>query len=151
MAYTQTTLDQLSQQLGVLLDDPGARFWTYPEKVLAIQEGLLLWGGLSAYWRSRGSISIQASAPSPWLDLSLALPKLRARTWTLGKIVQEIQFALNESAPGGSASLLGTGMSGQVSIQDILQSVQLVPKAAICNRHSSAALGSFGLRLAPTL
>jgi len=125
MPYTQTTLDGLSQQLGILLDDTSGLFWTTPEKYLAIQEGLLLFGGLSAYWRQRGAIPIAAASPSPWIDLSVSLPALRARTWTLGTIVQQIQFALNENAPGGAAGLAGQGMSGQVTISDILNCIQL--------------------------
>src|ERR1700722_17740482 len=118
MAYTTITLDQLSNQLGVLLDDPNSLFWTVPEKYLAIQEGLLLWGGLSSFWRFRGSFNLSPSVSG--VDLSQVLPTLRSRSWTLGTMVQQIQFALNENAPGGSAGLSGTGVSKKISIQDIL-------------------------------
>lgn len=137
--YTQFTLDSLSAQLGVLLDDTGALYWTQQEKYYAIWEALRVWGALTSYWRTRGSINATpdltwadltipwSSATFPWntsplhtwYDLSALLPTLRTRTWTLNQLAQEIQFMCLE-APSGIA---GTGMSGQISIQSILQAI----------------------------
>lgn len=103
----------------MLLDDTSGLYWTTAEKYLAIQEFLLLWGGLTNYWRARGAFQA-TSATAPWYDLSLKLPALRTRTWTLGQMVRQIQYKLLEN-PSGVA---GTGMSGQVTIADITQAIQ---------------------------
>jgi len=131
VSYQQITLDQLASQLGVLLEDPSALFWTTPEKYLAIQEGLLEWGALSNYWRSRGQFQVEPNATTAWVDLSVALPTLRARTWTLGQLVQEIQFSLNEAANGIS----GAGMSGQVTIADILNAIKIARNRFVIDCH----------------
>ncbi len=116
--YTQYTLSSLSAQLGVLLDDQNSLYWTGPEKTLAIQEGLFLWGAYTSYWRTRGVFNLTAG--QPFYDLSVQLPLLRARTWTLQQLTKDIQFCLLEAANG----ITGAGMSGQISIGSILQSIQ---------------------------
>lgn len=134
--YTTTTLDQFASQLGTNLDDTSSLYWTVPEKVLAIQEGLRVWGALTSYWRTRGVFpsaitwgeagitwngpGIRWDTNPPYYDLSATMPTLRTRNWTLDQLTKEIQFACFEAANGIS----GTGMSGQISVQDILQCIQ---------------------------
>ncbi len=118
MPYQQITLAQFIAQLGVNLDDEGALYWTDAEKTFAVQEGLRVFGAVTNYWRTRGSFSTSPAAT--YYDLSVVLPALRTRAWTLDQLTQEIQFALNE-APSG---ISGVGMTAQVSITNILQAIQ---------------------------
>lgn len=118
MPYTQTSLNSLLNQLGVLLDDQNALYWTTAEKTFAIQEFLRVWGAYTSYWRTRGTFNLTAN--QPFYDLSTVLPLLRTRTWTLDQLTKEIQFACLEAANG----ITGAGMSGQISIASILNSIQ---------------------------
>ena len=116
--YTQFTLDSLAVQLGVLLDDQNEKYWVRNEKYFSIWEALRTWGSLTNYWRTRGIFNITAA--TPWYDLSQQLPALRTRTWTLNQLVTQIQYMILENPSG----IAGTGMSGQIDINSILQSVQ---------------------------
>lgn len=117
MAYNQITFDNLADQLGNSLDDPHEFYWTRLEKFYALSEAFRVWGAYTAYWRARGAVQLRAGVP--YYDLSVELPTLRPRTYSLQDIVQEIQFHCLE-APNGVA---GTGMSGQVNLQSILKAV----------------------------
>jgi hypothetical protein len=133
VAYTQYSLDSFASQIGILLDDQNELYWTRQEKYLAIWEAMRVWGAYTSYWRNRGAFVTQytwESLPIPWgsaafnwntipvwYDLAGFLPALRTRTWTLNQIVTDIQYMCLEAANGIS----GTGMSGQISIQSILQ------------------------------
>lgn len=117
MAYTQVSLNDLSSQLGVLLDDATASYWIQEEKLFAIIEALRIWGATTSYWRSRGTFNITPA--TPWYDLSVQLPTLRPRVWTLNSMVRQMQFMCLE-AP----SFTGAGGSGQISISSILQAIQ---------------------------
>lgn len=98
MAYTQTTQAQLASDILESLNDPGAIYWSTAEVNLAINEALLTWGAKTSYWRNRGQFP---SAPNiAFYDLSVQLPALRARTYTYGQLVTDIQYALNESPTG---------------------------------------------------
>lgn len=103
----------------MLLDDTSELYWTQAEKFYAIQEALRVWGAFTNYWRARGTFNLNPAA-SPYYDLSVVLPTLRTRTWTLNQLTQEIQFACLEAANG----IGGAGMSGQISVTSILQSIQ---------------------------
>jgi hypothetical protein len=118
LAYLQTTLASVLSQLGTLLDDPDERYWTATEKTYAVWEALRVWGAYTNYWRSRGTFDIGPSAV--WYDLSVQLPTLRPRLWTLQQITQEIQYACLEAANG----INGAGMSQQITVLNILQSVK---------------------------
>jgi hypothetical protein len=117
--YNTTTLDQLIAYISELLDDTNAVYWTNQEIKSVIWEGLRLWGALTNFWRTRGIFNLDP-AQGPFYDLSVVLPNLRSRTWTLNQMVQEIQNMLLE-APSGIA---GTGMSGQVNAITIVASIQ---------------------------
>ena len=119
MAYTQTTLDSLAIQIGVLLDDQTEVYWTRTEKYYAIWEAMRVWGAYTSYWRTRSSFNLAPS--TPYYDLALTVPvsTLRTRTWTIGQMCTEIQYMLNEAASG----VAGTGMSGQISVTSILQAI----------------------------
>ena len=118
MPYSQYSLGDLSSQLATLLDDPNERYWSQTEKFYAIWEGLRVWGAITSYWRTRGSFAV--SPATTWYDLSAELPALRTRAWTLNKLTQEIQYMCLEAANGIS----GAGMSGQISVDSILRSIQ---------------------------
>lgn len=151
--YTQTSLDQLISQISTLLDDPGAVYWTAPEITLAVQEGMRVFGAYTNYWRNRGSFQAtpagsglwssatfpwgpnffpwQYVSSFPWYDLSLQLPTLRTRTWTLQQMVQDIQFMCLEAANGIS----GAGMSGQITITSILQAISRGRNRFVLDAH----------------
>jgi len=135
MAYTTTSLDSFAIQLGNLLDDPSEVYWTRAEKILTIQEALLEWGGLTNYWRARGVISITPSSSS-FTDLSLSLPTLRTRSWTLDQLVKQIQYSLLE-APNG---ISGSGMSGQVTVNEILVAIQRARDRFVLDVHLPLSL-----------
>ena len=118
MAYAQYQLSSITAQIATLLDDSGDVYWTNAEKVLAIQEALRVWGALTNFWRSRGSFPTVAG--TAYYDLSSTLSSLRTRTWTLTQLTEQIQYHLLEAANG----IGGSGMSGQVSIGSILNSIQ---------------------------
>lgn len=118
MPYTQYSLNSFIAQLGVLLDDTNSLYWTNPEKILAVQEGCYVWGAYTKFWRQRGTFNLTVN--QSFYSLATVLPTLRTRTWTLQQMVQDIQFALLEAANGVS----GLGMSQQISVQSILQSIQ---------------------------
>lgn len=145
--YSQISLDQFAAQLGTNLDDEASLYWTVPEKHFAIQEGLRVWGALTSYWRTRGVFpsaitwsqaginwngpGIRWNTNPPYYDLSATLPNLRTRNWTLNQLTQEIQFACLEAANGIS----GQGMSGQISITNILQSIQRARNRFVIDTH----------------
>ncbi len=122
MPYSQYSLDQVAIQIGVLLDDTSELYWVRNEKYLAIWEALRHFGALTNYWRTRGTFSVTPAslASNQWIDLSVQLSALRTRAWTLAQFTTDIQYALLE-APNG---ISGTGMSGQVSITNILNAIQ---------------------------
>lgn len=117
MPYAQYTFNSLADQLGNSLDDPREFYWTRLEKFYALSEAFRVWGAYTAYWRSRGPFDLTVGVP--YYDLSVKLPTLRPRTYTLQNIVQEIQYHCLE-APNG---VTGTGMSGQINLQSILKAV----------------------------
>lgn len=117
--YNQYTLTSLTTEISNLLDDPSQRFWTVAEIALAIQEGLYVWGALTSYWRTSSTFNTVVN--TAYYDLSVQFPTIRTRAWTLGQMVQDIQFAILENAPGGSVA--GTGMSGQTTITAILNAI----------------------------
>ena len=139
MPYSNTTLAQLISQISDLLDDPTQKYWTSAEIQAAVYEGLLYWGALTGYWRTQGAIpatqyGVQFAGPAwaaPYIDLSVALPTLRTRNYTLGQLVKEIQWMLLES-PSGVA---GTGMSGQVDVQSILTCLQDARNRFVIDTH----------------
>lgn len=118
--YSQTTLGQFTDYIGQLVDDPDHRYWKAEQIKFATWEGLRLFGALTSYWRTRGSFSLDPTQPDPYYDLSKMLPGLRTRTWTLDTMVKDIQYMLLEPASGIS----GAGMSGQVTIDGILDAIQ---------------------------
>ena len=134
--YTQISLAQLQSQLSTLLDDPNQRYWTPPELTYSIQESLRYWGALTNYWRTRGSFSLALN--TTWYDLSVQLPALRTRTWTLNQMCQEIQYHLLEAANGIS----GSGMSQQVQIANVLVAIQRARNQFVIDTHMPLTLHS---------
>jgi hypothetical protein len=120
MAYTQVTLSALITQIQTILDDPSGAFYVTAEVQYAIYEALRVFGALTSAWRQRGVITI--GPQTPWYDLSTLLPTLRSRSWTLNQLCQQMQYMLLEN-PSGVA---GTGMSGQLTVNDILTAIQRV-------------------------
>lgn len=119
--YTQITLSEFVAQIGVLMDDTTAVYWTVPEIQSVIYEAMRVWGATTNYWRTRGVFNLSPTQNSAYYDLSVVLPSLRTRTWTIGQMVTDIQYMLLEN-PSGVA---GTGMSGQVGISSILNAIQV--------------------------
>jgi len=127
--YSQVSLGQLQNQLSTLLDDPSSLYWQPNELQYAIWEGLYYWGALTNYWRSRGAFSLTPNVS--YYDISAQLPLLRTRTWTLNAMVNEIQYHLLESAGG----LSGGGMTGQVTVQNILLAIQRARDRFVIDVH----------------
>lgn len=120
MGYTQITLGTFLTQVSDLLDDTTNKYWTTAELTYYTWEGLRVFGALTNFWRTRGTITVSAANGSPFYDLGTLMPTLRTRTWTLTQMVQEVQYMLLEN-PGG---ISGTGMSGQLTISSILSAIQ---------------------------
>ncbi len=117
MPYTGTALDQLAVQIGVLLDDQSELYWTRTEKYYAIFEAMRVWGAYTSLWRTRGAITLTAG--QPFYDLSVALPTLRTRTWSLSNMAQDIRYMLLENANDFGPA----GMSGQIALPSILSAI----------------------------
>lgn len=133
MPYSSYTADQVALQIGTLLDDKSELYWTRAEKFSAINEALRVWGALTQYWRTRGTWNVSpGDASLPYYDLSQVLSTLRSRVWTLGQMVQEIQWHLLEAAPG---DISGTGMSGQCSVAQIIDAVQRARNRFVVDTH----------------
>ena len=126
MPYTQVTLSALIAQIQTLLNDgPPGVYYVQQEVQYAIYEALRVFGALTGNWRQRGIISIGPT--TPWYDLSVLLPALRPRVWTLNQVCRQMQYMLLENPSG----IAGTGMSGQVSIGDILSAIQRARNAFV--------------------
>lgn len=108
-----------------MLDDPQENYWVRQEKYYAIWEAMFVWGAYTGHWRARDDFYLDPAKPDPYYDMSVLFPVYRPRNWTLGKLVEDIQYMSLEN-PGGVS---GTGMSGQIGIQAILQSI-----SKACNR-----------------
>ena len=131
MAYSQMTLAQFVSQVGVVMGDPTAKYWTASEVQSATWEALRVWGGSTNYWRTRGTFNLDPSQPHPYYDLSVKLPLLRTRSYNLNQMVLEIQYMLLEKPSG----VVGTGMSGQISIQQILTAIQYARDKFVLDTH----------------
>lgn len=137
--YRDITLSQFINQISTLMDDTAQRYWTSTEIQSATYEALLYWGALTGYWRTRATFNAcpfvaQFQGPTwapPYVDLSQQLPLIRARSYTLGDITKEIQAALLEAANGVS----GVGMSGQITVAAIIDSVQEARNLFVLDTH----------------
>jgi hypothetical protein len=138
VAYSQTTLAQFIAQVGVLLDDTAGVYWTSQEITYALWEVLRVFGSYTSYWKASGSFNVSPASPTPYYDMSVLLPTLRPRTYTLGQMVQEIQYMLLENPSG----IAGTGMSGQVSISNILDSITIARNMFVLDTHLPIAVHS---------
>lgn len=146
MPYQQTTLAQFITQISIVLDDVNQVYWTAPEITYATQEALRVWGALTNFWRSRGTFNLTPSDPYPFYDLSVKLPALRPRTWTLNQLTQEIQYALLENPSG----IGGAGMSGQISVTTILNAIQDARNRFVLDVHFPVSVvEGFGLPPSP--
>lgn len=117
--------------MATLLDDPTLSFYVQEEITFAIQEALRVFGALTSYWRVRQSFNVSPSDQSPFYDLSLLMPQYRSRSWTVGQMVKEIQYHLLE-APSG---ISGSGSSGQVPINTILNAIQRARNRFVIDAH----------------
>ncbi len=131
MPYYQTTLSNFITQISQLMDDETQVYWTVPEIQSVVYEGMRVWGAMANYWRARGSFSLVPTQNSPYYDLSVQLPDLRSRTWTLQQMVKDIQYMLLENPSG----IAGTGMSGQVTVQSILTAIQIARNRFVLDTH----------------
>lgn len=131
MPYTTITLQQFITRISAILDDTAQKYWTNTEIQYATYEALRVWGGLTNYWRTRGTFNLTPVGTAPYTDLSVALPQYRTRVFTLGQMVQEIQYMLLEN-PSGVA---GTGMSGQIAIGPILAAIQDARNRFVLDTH----------------
>ncbi len=113
MAYTQTTQSSFTTELAQALNDPSHVYWAQDELNRALNEALLFWGALTAYWTTRNTFNTAAS--TPFYDLSSKFPTLRSRAYTFGDLTKEIQYHLYEPANGTS----GAGMTAQFTIGQI--------------------------------
>ncbi len=115
--YSQITLTALIQEISSDLQDTSHVYWSADEIQRSVYEGMLYWGGLSAYWRT--SDVFHPTANIPFYDMAVEFPLLRAHTYTLGQIVTEIEYMLLEVPSGVS----GAGLTGQFTIQQITDAV----------------------------
>jgi len=117
LPYTQYSRGAFLQELAQALDDSNRVYWVQDELDRALNEALLHWGALTSYWTASGTF--QSLPNQPFHDLSIQLPSLRSRTFTMGSIVREIQYHLLEPASG----VAGTGMTDQFTITQITNAV----------------------------
>lgn len=137
--YTDVALSQFVTQISTLMDDTTQVYWTVPEIQAATYEALLYWGALTGYWRTRATFNAcqfvqQFQGPAwtpPYVDLSQQLPLIRARSYTLGELVMEIQTSLLEASNGVS----GVGMSGQISVSSIISAIQEARNIFVLDAH----------------
>src|SRR5882762_5654433 len=95
------------------MQDPSHVYWSADEIVRTINEALLYWGGLTSYWRERGTFN--TIARTAYYDLSVQIPTLRSRTYTLGQLTTEIQYHLFEPPNGVN----GLNMTAQFTVAQI--------------------------------
>jgi hypothetical protein len=119
MPYTQYTQSTLAAELSAALNDKSNVYWTLAEVYAAIDEALLTWGALTAYWRERGVFNVSPSNPDQFYDLSVELPTLRSRALTFDQYAQSLQYSLNEVAAGVS----GVGMTEQFDVLALNQAL----------------------------
>lgn len=142
--YDQNTLGSLSDQLGVLMDDQNGLFWVTAEKHYAIWEALRTWGALTGNWRQRGVFNITSA--TPWYALNAELSALRTRTWTLNQVVTQMQYMILENPSG----IAGTGMSGQIDIESILQAVKRARNQFVVDVNLPFTVHNTELTVTPT-
>lgn len=136
--YTQITLSALIQEIASDLQDTTHVYWTVDEIQRSVYEGMLYWGGLSAYWRNSGVFYPTVNAP--FYNMATQFPVLRSRSYTLGQIVTEIQYMLLELPSGVS----GTGMTGQFTIQQITDAVVRARNQFVLDSGVALNYESFG-------
>lgn len=135
----------LTAEISSALNDPGNVYWATAEIHQTIREGLLYWGALTSYWRARGAFQTVASPVTPFYDLSVQLPTLRARTYTFDDLTQEIQYHLLEPANG----VAGTGMTDQFAIGQITASLKRKANEFDIDAPVTLTRNTFPILLAP--
>lgn len=96
MAYTHTTRAQLRAILRERLDDPSTRYWTDAELNLYLNEALRTFGVMSAFWRDRGTVTLQAT--KAFYDLQSEVSgSLLSQTITDQDLILDLQYALLEA------------------------------------------------------
>jgi hypothetical protein len=113
LSYTQYTLASFTAELAQALSDPSHVYWAQDELNRALYEALYLWGAITSFWTTRGTFNTVAS--TPFYDLSVQFPALRARTYVMDDLTKEIQYHLLEPANGVS----GSGMTDQFTIAQV--------------------------------
>lgn len=109
MPYSHTTFFQAKAMLSNRLADASKFFWTDTELGLYLVESLRVWGSLTGYWRERGTL--QTTANVAFYDLSAKLQSLVGYNLTDQNLVNDIQYALMESANNWAASTSWSGTS----------------------------------------
>lgn len=107
--YTQFTQASLAAEIAAALQDQNFTFWKQAEIFVAINEALLYWGALTAYWRERGTFIIRPTDPYPIYDMNAQFPTLRTRALTYDTYCAWLQWSLSEYAAGFN----GTNTSAQ--------------------------------------
>ena len=137
MPFTQYSQATLAAEVLEALADPSAVYWSLDEVYRAINEALLYWGALTSYWRERGQFSTVAA--TPFYDLSVQLPTLRARTYTFGQLTKEIQYALQEPANG----VAGTNMTSQFTIGRLTNALKRARSEFVLDSRLPLTFGPF--------
>src|SRR3990167_9290647 len=113
MPYSHTTWSALQTALSQRLRDTVQTFWTATEVPLHLAEAMRTFGVLSGYWRERSTVTLVSGTFIYALESQTAgsptLASLIGTTITDRDIIQQIQFALLESA-STQASWPGTSM-----------------------------------------
>lgn len=116
--YTQFTLADAYADLGRRLFDPEHVRWTTPELTLYVQQALRTFNALTNHYRSEATF--QTDVNQPFYDLPTVLPALRAQTYTVRSLIDQICYHLLEPVPTGG---LWRGTE-QYSLEDILSAVR---------------------------
>jgi len=119
MAYTHTTLAALRAILRTRLADPSTQYWADAELNLYINEALRTFGVLSAFWRERGTVTLQAT--KAFYDLQSEISgSVLTQTITDQDLILELQYNLLE-ATSTQTSWAGTG---QFVYNDVVNAIR---------------------------
>lgn len=118
--YNYITLSQAQQELSNRLYDRSQIFWSQSELLVYIQEALMTWNALTAYWRD--DFTFPSVATTTWYDLTAQTNSLRPYTVTDVSLYETIEYHLLEPATG--INPYPPTASSQFTADDLLNAVQ---------------------------
>jgi hypothetical protein len=118
--YSYATLSFVETELARRLYDPSMIFWSQAELLVYIQEALMTWNALTAYWRY--DFTFPSVASQTFYDLTTVPNTLRPLTVTDASLYETIEYYLLEPATG--INPYPPTASSQFTADDLLNAVQ---------------------------